>query len=429
MVNIIPFRGIRYNKQKIEDLNLVVTAPYDKINDQLQDEYYKRSPYNFVRLDKGREEDKYNVAKHLLNQWLEEKILIRDDEPNLYYYTQEYNFEGMKKIRKGFIALLELDEFENGNVLPHEHTLSGPKRDRFDLLEATDATFGQIFMLFSDSQDIIIKLFKQIEENTPNIRVYDDDKNVHCVWKVHDPLLIKKVQDEMHIKKVYIADGHHRYETSLNYRNIQREKLGEYTGKELFNYTMCTFINMNDENGISILPTHRFVKNLNDFNFESFLSKLEKEFTITPYNTLDELYNNLTDKQDQHVYGIIAPVGNQFYLLSLIDERLLSYHFPKGFSHDLMRLDVLILHKVILEDILGIDEEKLRQQTNVSYYRDRIQAFELLKKGEYQVGFLLNPTKMSEVKKVTENGQKMPQKSTDFYPKLLSGLVVNYLKE
>ncbi|MDH4128105.1 MAG: DUF1015 domain-containing protein [Spirochaetota bacterium] len=428
MINIIPFRGVRYNKQLVKDLNLVVTAPYDKIDDELQAEYYDRSPYNFVRLDKGREEDKYENAKRCLQGWMKDNILIRDDKPCIYYYTQEYSFEGSRKIRKGFISLLELDEFENGNVLPHEHTLSGPKKDRFDLLVSTEATFGQIFMLFSDPQNKVVKMFNEIEKNAPDIEVFDDDKNIHKVWTIDNTELIKKVQGEMKEKKIYIADGHHRYETSINYRNIQREKLGKYAGNELFNYTMCTFINMDDKEGMSILPTHRFIKNLSNFDLNNLLSVLKKEFNVKTISSLEELSKEMKIKEAEHAFGLITSKGDSLYLLTLKDKKDLDTHFPPNYSKDLKHLDVLILHKVILEDILGIDEEKLRQQTNVDYYRYKDEAFKLIKAGNYQLGFLLNATKIDEVKRVTESGKKMPQKSTDFYPKLISGLVVNYLK-
>ncbi len=428
MIRIMPFKGVRYNKDVVKDLNLVVTPPYDKIDSRLQSEYYDRSSYNFVRLDKGREEDKYESAHRHLEQWLKDQVLIRDEKPSIYLYAQEYQFDGATKVRKGFISLLELDEFENGNVLPHEQTLSGPKKDRFDLLVATEATFGQIFMLFSDPEDKIMTQLKAIENREPDILVYDDDRNVHCIWKMDDADLIKVIQNEMKEKKAYIADGHHRYETSVNYRNIRRDKLGQYTGEELFNFTMCTFINMDDPSGMSILPTHRFIKNLENFNINDFLSRLKEEFDVQAVGSIDDLSKELIHAKGQHAFGLIGPQGRDFYLLTLKDLKSMDKHYSKDYSKDLKSLDVLILHKAILENLLAIDEEKLRQQSHVSYFRSKEDGCQQLKEDKFQLGFLLNGTKIEEVKRVTESGEKMPQKSTDFYPKLLSGLVINYLK-
>lgn len=427
MVNIIPFRGIRYNKEMIKDMNLIVTPPYDKIDSSLQEELYNRSPFNFVRLDKGREKDKYDSARRYLDSWLAEKVLIRDEEASFYMYSQEYEFEGQRKIRKGFIGLLELDEFENGNVLPHEHTLSGPKKDRFDLLIATEATFGQIFMLYSDPKDQIGQALNSIEKSVPDIEVHDDDANIHRVWRILDQSLINLITLEMKNKKVYIADGHHRYETSLNYRNKKRKEKGNFSGKELFNFTMCTFINMDDKEGMSILPTHRFIKNLENPNTEKLLDSLRKDFSITKIDSLNELSEEMNENKNKHVFGLIANKGNDFYMLKL-NSNLNSY-FPPNYSDELKNLDVLILHKVILEDRLGIDEEKLREQSHVKYFRDKDEAYNRLKQDEFQYGFLLNGTKIEDIKRVTESGEKMPQKSTDFYPKLLSGLVINSLLE
>ncbi len=428
MVKIIPFRGVRYNKEIVQDLNLLVTEPYDKIDSKLQEEYYNKSEYNFVRLDKNRDEDPYTSAKAFFTEWMQKKVLIQDENPCIYYYTQEYEFEGIRKIRKGFIALLEVDEFENGNVLPHEKTLSGPKKDRFDLLIATEATFGQIFMLYSDPENKIKKSIADIEKQSPDIKVNDKDANIHCVWKISDADVISQVQAEMKTKKVYIADGHHRYETSLNYRNLQKEMLGNVRGDELFHYTMCTFINMDDKEGMSILPTHRFIRNLSDFDISGFLSQLEAHFSIRNCSNLQELYQEMHQLTAQHAFGLVASGGKHFYLLVLKDEKSIDQLLPESYSNNLKYLDVMILHKLILENFLGIDEEKLRQQSHVDYYRDKDEAVSLLNHGKYQIGFLLNSTKIEEVKNVTENGEKMPQKSTDFYPKLLSGLVINYLK-
>ncbi len=425
MINIIPFRGIRYNKNKVKDLNLVITAPYDKIDKKLQDEYYNRSEYNFVRLDLNKSEDRYDSSKRYFHSWIKDEILVREDKPCIYYYTQEYEFEGFSKVRKGFIALLKVDELENGNVLPHEQTLSGPKKDRLDLLTATEATFGQIFMLYSDKQNLIMKSISKIDKNTPIILVKDDDNNIHTVWKIDDPNLIKNIQNEMANKKVYIADGHHRYETSINYRNIRKNHSSNYTGEELFNYTMCTFINMDDTSGMSILPTHRFIKGLKNFNLNDFLDNLKKVFTISKHNNKNDLYKTL--KNSIHSFGLITCKAKELYTINLRKDINIDDLFTKNYTKNMKSLDITILHSLVLENMLGIDEDKLRKKLNVDYFRDKEKAFNLISLGNYDLGFLVNPINIDQVKNITESGEKMPQKSTDFYPKLLSGLVVNYL--
>lgn len=424
MVNIRPFRGIRYNITKVKDMNLVFTPHNDKIDRKVQNELYERSPYNFVRIYKNKEKDKYTSAKCYLENWIKDEIFIRENEDCFYMYSQEFEFERAKKVRRGFIGLLELEEYETGNILPHENTLPGPKKDKLDLLLATEATFGQIFMLYSDPDDIIGKELLKLESIDPDITTKDENGNIHRLWKIHDKSLTELIPKEMKNKKLYIADGHHRYETSIDYRNIKRKE--QYSGQELFNYTMCTFSNMNDENGMSILPSHRFIKNIEKFDLQSLLNGLKKDFDILLSNDLEDLSSKLELNKDKHVFGLIANKAKTFYLLTLKGN--IHSYFPSNYPEELMNLDVFILHKVILENRLSIDDEKLKNQTHVDYFRNREEAFYKLQNGDYQLGFLLNATKIEDIKRVTESGEKMPQKSTDFYPKLLSGLVINILK-
>lgn len=428
MAKVSPFHGYRYNSEKIQDINKVVTQPYDKIDESKQEQYYNNSDYNIVRLILGKNEgnnDRYQKAAEYLQNWIDQEILIREKEPCFYAYWQEYNINGKKMIRKGFVGMGKL-EGEDG-VKAHENTMEGPKADRLNLMRATEANFGHIFMLYNDPVNKIIKLLdKGVKNNSPLNCAQDEDGNYHKLWKINEPELITAIKQQMKDKTLYIADGHHRYQTALNYRNECRKKGWESVGPEGFDNRMMTFINIDDP-GMNILATHRLVYGLNNFTEEQFLKRAKSDFIINKFNTMEELYNRMDiTKENEHVIGFRTQNSQKYYALTLKNESLIDDLLPDK-SKTWRDLDVVILHKVILEGYLNIDEKALAEKKNIEYIRYRDQALNILKKDKYQAAFLLNPTPVLAVKKVADKGERMPQKSTDFYPKLLTGLVINKL--
>jgi len=429
MAQVIPFCGIRYNKERAGDLAAVVTQPYDRIGEAEQETYYARSRYNIVRIIKGKErandngENVYTRAADFLTDWMEKGILRRDRLPALYPYHQEYTIDGEHLIRKGVIALGRL---QPDRVHAHENTLKGPKEDRLRLLRATEANFGHIFMLYSDpNRRADQALQASTSDVEPEIEVKDDFGNRHLLWRVTDPEVIAQVQAALADKDLYIADGHHRYETAVNFMHECMKKGWKQAAPETFDVRMMTLFNIN-EPGMTIRPIHRLVHGIPDFDPERFLARLEKDFQITRHSSLTEMKQTVIAGKDVHSFGCYTNVG--FISLRLHDEGLMDQLISGGWSSDWRRLDVSVLHTAILERALGIDAKALAEQRNVTYTRDPEAAIGKVDQGKEQIFFLLNPTSPDEVRRVADHGEKMPQKSTDFYPKLLTGLVLSKME-
>jgi uncharacterized protein (DUF1015 family) len=443
MAKIVPFRGLRYNPYKIGNPESVMAPPYDVISPELQDELYRRDPHNVVRLILGKTgegdsetDNRYTRAAADFKDWQEEGVLVRDQEPSLYLYDQEYPLEGGEiVVRKGFMALTRIEDFSSGVVKPHEKTLSGPKTDRLHLTKACSANFSPIFSLYSDPCCVLESLTRKEKERGPDLEVTDDDGVKHRLWRVTDPAIQQKAQDLLDSKPLFIADGHHRYETALNYRNLMREEHPGYTGKELFNYVLMYFANMEDQ-GMLIFPTHRLIFNLTDFSLPSFLKALEEFFEVEAWKidprdpeARREARRILQEKgEGKHVLSLFAG-GETLYFLTLRDDSIMDRFFDEKAPKALRTLDVSILHRLILENLLNITPEAQEQQTNLKYVKNFDDPFELVQDGEFQLAFLMNATRMSEVRDVANAGEKMPQKSTYFYPKLLTGLVINKIGE
>ncbi|MFW6305945.1 MAG: DUF1015 domain-containing protein [Bacillota bacterium] len=431
MADVYPFHGYRYNGDKVKDLNNVVTQPYDKIDCIKQEKYYKASDYNIVRLILSKAkpgEDKYQVAAENLDNWIEDEILQRDNESSFYAYWQEYQVNGEKRIRKGFVGMGKL-QGEDG-VKAHENTMDGPKADRLNLMRAAEANFGHIFMLYSDEKQSVIKLIdKSVEEKKPLVKVSDEDGNIHMLWKITEENIIKEIQSEMKDKVLYIADGHHRYQTAVNYRNECLENGWESVGSEGFENRMMTFVNIDDP-GMSILATHRLVYDLPDYSEEDFLEKISQDFDLSKYKTAEELNEKMeSDKGKKHTIGFKSAGKDNYWALTLKNESIMKELLPDK-SEIWRNLDVVILHKALLERYLDIDETALAEKKYTDYIRYSSEALEMLESSDqkdYQAVFLLNPTPVKDVQKVANQGERMPQKSTDFYPKLLTGLVINKL--
>jgi uncharacterized protein (DUF1015 family) len=443
MAQIVPFRGLRYNPEQIQDPASVMAPPYDVISPALQEDLYRRSPYNVVRLILGKTseadsetDNRYTRAAADFERWQQQGVLVRDAEPSIYLYDEEYATEdGGRVVRKGFIALTRLEDFSTGVVKPHEKTLAGPKTDRLNLTKACQANFSPIFSLYSDPCCVLEALTRKEKERLPEVAVADDDGVIHRLWRVTDSSITRKAQELLASKPLFIADGHHRYETALNYRNLMREKHPGYTGKELFNYVLMYFANMEDQ-GMLIFPTHRLVFNLEGFQLPSFLEAVREWFDVEAqaFDPADPeacraARRALQEKgRERRTLGLFA--GDEtLYFLTLRDEKAMDSFFDPRTPKALRTLDVSILHRLVLEGVLGITPQAQEQQTHLKYVKGFDEALELVQCGEFQLAFLMNATRMSEVRDVANAGEKMPQKSTYFYPKLLSGLVINKIVE
>lgn len=430
MAEIHPFRGIRYNFERSDDYSSVVTQPYDKISPEDQNKYYKRSDYNIVRIIKGKEKagdntkNKYSRAAEYFDNWQDKGVLHRDLEPAIYAYHQEYEVEGEVRTRKGIIALVKLEDPGKG-VKAHEKTMKGPKADRLNLMRATEANFGHIFMLYSDPERKANKaLGKNIFERDPDIQATDDFDNGHKVWTITDQDVIEKVTKALSNKELYIADGHHRYETAVNFMKECRKKGWKAKSAESFENRMMTLINI-DEPGLTILPTHRLIHDLDSFDIDEFLGMAGENFYVAAHDQPHEMFGKLDgDFGRLHSFGFYPADSEKYYSLTLKDEGVMDELISGEWSNIWKRLDVSILHNAILDPLLGIGESELEEGTKVSYIRSKEAALQKVKDGHYQMAFIMNPTTVDEVRKVADRGEKMPQKSTDFYPKLLTGLIM-----
>lgn len=439
MARIYPFRALRYNLAQVAARD-VVTQPYDKITPAMQQAYYQRSPYNLARiilrlpeLFDGDGAVYVNAARDFA-AWRESGILAQEREPSIFAYSQRFAVPGQPgvlKERRGFIALGELYDYSQGVVFRHEQTLSKPKSDRLNLLRATRAHFGQIFMLYSDpgrTADQV--LFGDGTATLPEIEVTDEYGVVHCVWKVSDPAKINLVTTLLEDKKLIIADGHHRYETAVAYAKERAPAkppgLCERTGGGLQQpafpeaAAMMTFVNMESE-GLVILPTHRVVFGLEGFAAARLLEAARTYFEIEELAQADAATatSQLGKTAGTSFVAVTAQGG---FLLkaraAAVDEAL------RGIPARQRQLDVVQLHSLVLEKLLGISPEAIREETHLRYLRDAGEAADQVARGEANVGFMMNPVSLDQLREVAFAGEVMPQKSTDFYPKLLSGLAI-----
>ena len=425
MADIRPFSALRYNLQRVSAPQ-VVTQPYDKITPAMQERYYAASPYNLVRIILGRHEPADNTAENVYTRareygrrWRAEGILENDAAPSIYAYSQTFAApSGAACERRGFIALGRVEDYSAKVVFRHEQTLAKPKADRLDLLRATRTHYEQLFLLYEDSGEID-SLLKTSEK--PAIDVTDEYGVAHRVWQIVDAPTIGSVQDKMREQKLVIADGHHRYETALNFRNECRTAAKASNPEAPYEFVMMTFVNMKDP-GLLVLPTHRVVHSLDSFSAERFRTSAKECFAVEdvdPTITADKAVTVLRDKGHSGTAFLAVTADRAFLLHS---PKPATSKFLHGLSDRQQSLDVVQLHKCLLEGVLQLSEESIRNQQNLSYLRDAADAIHQVGKREANIAFLMNPCPVQAVRDVAFAGEVMPQKSTDFYPKLLSGL-------
>ena len=427
MAIISPFEAWRYAPDRVP-VDQVVTQPYDKITPEMQKRYHQASPFNLVRIILGQRnpadddlDNIYTRASASFREWRSTGILRQDAQPSLYRYSQKFTVPDSKMTaeREGYIALGQLEDYSAGIVFPHELTHSGPKADRLELLRASHTHFEQIFMLYTDSGKIEAQLQSAA---APDIEVTDEYGVLHRVWKVSDPSAIAALQAQMREHKLIIADGHHRYETALAYRDERRAAAG-HSASAPYDSMMMTFFNMNSP-GLFILPTHRVVHGLQSFSKDQLLAGARQFFRVEEVDpTLDA----------PQVAALLREAGKtSTALIVATADRTFLMHSPKaigtarfaGLSLRQQSLDVVQLHKCLLEGVLNISEEAIRKLQNLSYHRDASEALAQVRSGAAQAAFLMNPVRMEQVRDIAFAGEVLPQKSTDFYPKLLSGLTI-----
>ena len=420
MARIYPFRAWRYNPSQV-NLGDVVTQPYDKISPSMQQAYYQKSPYSLVRVILGLPEltdaqsgqTVYSRAAAYLEDWKKDGVLVQEKEPVIYAYSQRFTVPGtdVVKERRGFIAIGHVHDYAEKVVFRHEQTLSKPKNDRLNLLKATRSHFGQIFMLYSDPAGSVDKILYE-NQGPADGEVTDEYNVLHRFWRVSDPATISLLATAMADKKLIIADGHHRYETALNYSKqhapVEAKASTTSTEQQLPQppypeaAVMMSFVNM-DSDGLVVLPTHRVVHSLENFDAAAFAKAAEEFFTVEALPTSDA-NSYIETLKAKTVPAFVAALADQ---------------------PDRQRnLDLTHLHSIILDKLLGLDAEKVRDQTNIRYLRSADEAVAQPRAGEANVTFLTNPVSMEQLKEVAFAGDVMPQKSTDFFPKLLTGLAI-----
>jgi len=430
MVRIAPFRGVVYNRKKIRDLAKVIAPPYDVISKSEQERLYKKSPYNFVRLDLSQEADSYDAVAQALNDWLAQGIFERDQQPAIYFLSQRFKLKGgEEKERLGFFALTELQDFSNGDIRPHEKTHDAPKQDRLKLMLACQAQLSPIFALYAQPKQTINRILAVAVEGVAPWLDVEQDNGDHCrLWRITDSAVIQKIQQEMRDQQLLIADGHHRYEATLSYRDHMRRERGQWTGREAFNYVMAYCANMNDDN-VVILPTHRLVRGYAHKPFLELEEALQTYFYVeqhpkTPEGKVSFLKALKAAAKKHRVIGASFKRDPRYLILRLKNKRIMQ-RLAKDVSAPLREIDVSTLHLLILEHILGMEPEQQEGGDTVHYFEDEETVLQTLEKEEFQAAFLLNAPKAEEVLAIAAAGEKMPQKSTYFYPKLSSGLIVN----
>jgi len=443
MAQVYPFRAFRYNPARAP-FDRVLTQPYDKISPTMQEKYYAADPHNLIAVEKGRaypgdtpQNNVYTRAAAALNDWIREHVVVRDPAPAFYAYTQEYAVPGTEELRtrQGFIGAGKLEEYSARVVFRHEHTLSGPKADRLELLRHTKTHTGQLFMLYSDPQRRIHAILAEAEEAAaPATEMRDECGVLHRLWVIAEPQRVAAIQKAMEHQKLVIADGHHRYETALNYRNECRTRAGKIDPEAPYERVMMTFINTRSE-GLTILPTHRVAAHLHDFSWTSVRRHLEPWFTAEefPFSGSGERSEAkrkflaiLTRARAKRAIGVYPATDAQkraFYVLTLREGASLAQLLP-NVSPLQRELDVVLLHEGILEPALGITPQAVTAEANLTYEREALAAIDAVDSGRAQISFLLNPCDVEQVMKIATAGEVMPQKSTDFYPKLMSGITM-----
>ena len=428
MAEIKPFRGMRYNTFLAGKIGELCCPPYDIISEEERLGYIAENEYNVIRLELPKEGgDVYKTAGEVLDMWRNTGVLVHEIKPAVYIYEEEFNAYNKRSSVKGIIVRVKVEEFSKGVILPHEFTLSKAKADRFNLMKATNCNFSQIYALYMDEEHTTLKTIDRLSDRKPDQKFTDNDHVTHKLWIITDEKVIEKLVNDFADRKLYIADGHHRYETALNYRNYCREN-GISKEGDPQDYQMMYLVDMQHP-GLVVFPTHRMVRDLESFDKDEVLKGCEEYFDITKFTSVGNINSELSKKykQGKKAFGFYCGKG-EWYLLVLKDIEVMAKVLP-DLSEASQQLDVSVLHSLILEKTMGIDKENMANQINLTYTKFFEEAIMKVDKGEFQCSFILNPTRVTEIRDVAAAGEKMPQKSTYFYPKMITGMVMNDLNE
>ncbi len=438
MAEIMPFQMVHYGPQYSYALNSLVTPPYDVISPEQQDSFYKSHPFNMIRLVLGKqfnsdtpEDNRYTRASNSLKKWIRDKVLVRKLQPGFTLYQMDFKepYGNWKRI-DGLVGLLKAEDYGVGKVLPHEKTYSGPKKDQLDLLRACRANFTPIHAMFDDPDGKVLKLYEGFLDAEPEQEVKDSDNIIHRTWSLSDESAVNEIVKFFRGKSLFIADGHHRYETSLAYcREIEAKNPS--TTDQSHKYVMSYFTSMSHP-GLTVLPAHRMLRDLKDFNKDEILHRLNDCFEIHDLDysisDLESASKQLSSKLHEFTevgghFGMLFNGEKRFRLLSLKNPKIVSSFLNTNIPQSLINLDVTIFRELILGHSFGLDRED--SENHIEYTPSVADALNKALSGEIQVSFILNPTRVDQMIKAAELGQKLPHKSTYFYPKISSGLVLN----
>ncbi|RPH47815.1 MAG: DUF1015 domain-containing protein [Desulfobacteraceae bacterium] len=440
MAEVIPFKGILYNPEKIIRMADVATPPYDVISKDEQINFHKKHPQNIIRLILGNETEnddeksnRYTRAADFFKNWISEEILIRDKIPAFYITSLEFTVDGISIKRFGLIALVRLETFEKGVILPHEKTYSKVKSERLQLMKACHANFSPVFSLYSGKVDALNLLHNEVCSQSPCSDFTDDKGHRHRLWKITDPDITTSISASFINKILYIADGHHRYETALNYKEWESKNNKQFSSDHPANFIMMYLCSMEDP-GLIILPAHRLLTCADDSNISDFIQKTSEYFDIRriqsdknePEKARSLFISSLRSEEGTNKIGVLLKNNNNFYILSL-KVGIISEKYGNEIPESLMNLDVTVLTRLILMEILGMDQTGLDNEKLVSYSSSDKETMENISSGRYDIAFILNPTKIEQVRKIAGEGLIMPRKSTYFYPKVITGQVLNKL--
>jgi len=441
MAEIRPFRGVRYNQRLIKDLAAVICPVYDVTTPEMQEELYHRSEYNFVRLEHGRElpqdiagDDKYARSAVKLEQWLKEGVLRVDEAPAIYLHDYYFTYQAKEYRRRGIIVRVRLEEWDKEVIRPHEGTLTEPKDDRLSLLWACQANTSSILALFEDRGRQIAPLLALAERNKPVINFTGDGGDRHKVWAITEPEAINQIRRSLTQQPLYIADGHHRYESALTYQRERSACCSVLWGDEAFNFVMMTLVDFSDP-GLLILPPHRLVRGISKSILDELGAKLEALFEVGKlplsmpgvWQQVDELLTGVKPGETNQVRLVLFGLAAEHLLvLKLRDPAEGSRMMPYFHSELYKSLDVSIIDHIILEELLGLSGG--REEARIAYSYDKREAVDRVLDQEYQLAFIVSPVKPEVVKAIADAGDRMPRKSTYFYPKVPAGLVFNRLE-
>jgi uncharacterized protein (DUF1015 family) len=445
MAEILPFRAFRYNKAVVDPAK-VLTQPYDKITPAMAEKYAAASPYNLIPIEKGKSlpgdtpaDNVYTRAAKALDDWIRERVVVQDAAPSMYAYFQEYTVPGTseRRTRKGFIAAGRIEDYSAGVIFRHEQTLSGPKADRLELLRHTETHTGQLFMLYSDPAARIDALLDAAAASKPEVEIRDEYDVAHRLWPITDTRTIETIRREMADKKLVIADGHHRYETALAYRDERRARAraSRVDPNAPYEKVMMTLFNSAGK-GLTILPTHRVIANVPDFSVAGLRAALAGALDVNSFSfgspaerprAYEEFRRELARGKERRAIGAYAG-GGAFHVFALSKSANLESLLPEV-SPAQRRLDVVLLHRLILERGLKITPDAVRTEKNITYEREMDAAIAAVDSGRAQISFLLNAVDVDTVAEMAMGGEVLPQKSTDFFPKLMSGITMYRLED